>query len=372
MDLQEQYTRRLGKIEERIRQILPPEASSAWIQKITGDSGEEISSWTADMITAPARELLGRGGKRWRPVLMLVTCEMCGGGESALALTPLVELPHNGTLIVDDIEDGADTRRGGPAVHLLYGHDVSINTGNLLYFLPTMLIEESGLSAAVRAALFTEYCAAMRRLHVGQGLDISWHNDPDALPDERLYLRMCRYKTGSLSRFAARAGILAAGNASGTDALTNDASGIGERGEILSRCCEEAGVAFQILDDVRNLTTGNPGKMRGDDIVEGKKSLPFLYAAEDGEARRILSECISGARDASGDARRRHIERAIATMQETGAIERAKDAAESIMEGHIRRIEEHFPPSEARHVLIYMLTGFVAVVRKGVKPEKKE
>lgn len=361
MEVQEQYTRRLEKVEERIGQMLPLRVSPEWIERITGDAGDEISTGAADHINAPARELLDRGGKRWRPVMMLVACEMFGGGESALPLTPLVELPHNGTLIVDDIEDGADTRRGGPAVHLLFGDDVSINTGNLLYFLPTLLIDESDFPPDVRAGLFSEYCTAMRRLHVGQGLDISWHNDAEALPDEDLYLRMCRYKTGSLSRFAARAGILAARDSAKRD----------ETGAILSRCCEEAGVAFQILDDVRNLTTGNPGKMRGDDIIEGKKSLPYLYAAEDFEARRILAECFSGAKESSGDVRLRHIERAIMTMKERGAIERARATAERIMAGHIRRIEDHFPPSEARRVLIYMLTGFVDVVREGVEPNPR-
>ncbi len=100
---------------------------------------------------------------------------------------------------------------------------------------------------------------------MGQGLDIQWHNNHECFPLVDEYLQMCRYKTGSLARMAAEIGVAAGG---GSD----------DRALEMGCACEEMGVGFQILDDVVNLTTGNPGKKRGDDIVEGKKVF-LLYCS---------------------------------------------------------------------------------------------
>ena len=106
---------------------------------------------------------------------MVLCCELAGGeAEEALPLAPVVEFPHNGSLIVDDIEDSSDLRRGEPAVHKIYGEDMSINTGNLLYFLPTFLIDESDFSDELKLRLYRYYTVNLRRLHFGQGLDIQW------------------------------------------------------------------------------------------------------------------------------------------------------------------------------------------------------
>ncbi len=97
-------------------------------------------------INLPSIDLVLRGGKRWRPMMMLLFCELESGGQDVLPLTPLVELPHNGSLMIDDIEDGADLRRGKEAVHITYGIDMAINSGNFLYFLPSYLIDKSDFS----------------------------------------------------------------------------------------------------------------------------------------------------------------------------------------------------------------------------------
>ena len=82
------------------------------------------------------------------------------------------EILHAGSLIVDDVEDGARLRRGGPACHLIYGTPGAINSGTLAYFQVQFLIENSGLSDGRKAAIYKEYIDLLRIAHIGQGLDL--------------------------------------------------------------------------------------------------------------------------------------------------------------------------------------------------------
>lgn len=88
-------------------------------------------------ISDPIWNLLNRGGKRWRPILCVMLAECYGKSiEDIGEIAALCEIVHNGTLIVDDIEDSSEVRRGDKCVHLIYGIDISINAGNLMYFAP--------------------------------------------------------------------------------------------------------------------------------------------------------------------------------------------------------------------------------------------
>lgn len=285
------------------------------------ESGPHCTAITPErstQIVAPVRTLLERGGKRWRALFMQLTCEMYGGGDRALPLTPLVELPHTGSLIVDDIEDGAHTRRGGSAAHLEFGVDLAVNAGNLVYFLPTRLLESSALASSVLDStatlhIYRMYAAAMRKLHCGQGLDILWHRPGAALPGAADYLSMCTLKSGSLAGLAL--GLGAALAAEDKEIVTSLVT-IGER----------FGVSFQIIDDVTNLELGNPGKERGDDLLEGKKSLPIILHSELGgsvELWRLLAE-IQGR---SIDTVQTEIDQAIALMDTSGSLRASRACA---------------------------------------------
>ncbi|MDC7223667.1 MAG: polyprenyl synthetase family protein, partial [Spirochaetales bacterium] len=261
---------------------------------------------------------------------------------------PLVELPHNGSLIIDDIEDNSVERRGKPAVHLLYGTDISINAGNLMYFNATALAgRDCGLEDSLRLRLMDAYCDSLRRLHFGQGLDIQWHNDHGSVPDVPVYLQMCRFKTGALARFAAAAGTMLGG---GDDELCARAA----------ESWEKAGVGFQILDDVKNLTTGNPGKDRGDDIVEGKKSLPvILHYQKSPETREELSRCFSQARELGIKQGKAAVERAIELVDHSGSLEEARLIGRDLLESAVKRLETLLPPCEARDTLTGLVEGFL-------------
>ncbi len=313
-----EYTQLLALIEGEIARVLPTAPDEAWFARFFGPLPNPPAEEIARSLNSPALELIRRGGKRWRPLLLVLAARAFGREDGALSLAPLVEIAHNGTLIVDDIEDAADMRRGGPAIHLMYGLDLAVNAGNLLYFLPLALIDEFDGSAALRLSLHGRYALHMRRLHLGQAMDITWHRTHSYIPSVDHYLAMCALKTGVLARAAAELGALAAGSGAGA-------------AEALGSAFESVGVAFQILDDVRNLREGNPGKKRGDDIVEGKKSLPVIVAC-DREPRlrrelpRLFNEARAGGPDSSA------VEETIGMISRTGAIDEAERRARAILQ----------------------------------------
>jgi octaprenyl-diphosphate synthase len=295
------YTSRLKKIESVLQNALPSRPDAAWLKQNFFDYGQEfpLPAAAAEPLVEPVVDLLSRGGKRWRPLLMLLVCESLGGGTAALPLSPLVEFCHNASLIHDDIEDDSTERRGKPAVHLLYGTDTAINSGCFLYFLPLSCIDNWDAPDEAKLKLYSLWSREMRALHLGQSLDIAWHRSWETLPSIDDYYTMCALKTGVLARFAARTGYLSALYGGGTGAENG-----GANADIaFASAAEKLGVGFQILDDVKNLTEGVQGKKRGDDIVEGKKSLPVLlyfHGASAGttEAERrkdLVTHCFAAA-----------------------------------------------------------------------------
>ena len=343
--MKELYNNRLLKIENQLKQAFPSEINAEWVQTVSGEKKPLGKMAEYDAFCEPARELLNRGGKRWRPVLMLLSCELAGGGDTALPLTPLVEFPHNGSLVIDDIEDKSEWRRGGKAVHLIYGDDFAINAGNLLYYLPTALIDSSNLSETKKLLLYKYYSENMRRLHFGQGFDILWHNRP-IVPDPAEYEQMCRYKTGALARLAAQAGVVIGG-------------GTSEETDLLGSACERMGVGFQIMDDVVNLTTGNPGKGRGDDIVEGKKSLPVIYhLGNNPDDLHKMNALFRSAREKGFENAGSEIEEIIELVTSSGALEAAGNRARTLLDLSAKTILDHFGKSEAADLIVYMIKNF--------------
>ncbi len=339
---------RLQRIESEIQYILPDKANTPWFEEVCGAQGVDVDLSILDTFCEPARDLIRRGGKRWRPLLMVLTAEALGGEEAAelaYPLTPVVELPHNGSLIVDDIEDRSDMRRGAPAVHMTFGIDISINAGNLIYFLPTACIDRSSLSEKLQLQVYRIYSTYLRRVHFGQGFDIAWHRDLSYVPDHDSYQLMCMLKTGCLAGMAAEIGAVVA------DAEEQVVGSLG-------RAAQRLGVAFQVMDDVVNLETGNPGKMRGDDIVEGKKSLPMILALErSGKHREELEYLLGRVRSEyrrSADVQPL-IERVISRITSLGALEEARNRAEALYEAVYDEYDRLLPSGSAREELLALL-----------------
>ena len=248
----------IQKIEDELR-------SSFSVGSILEDSCISRVPYIQDALQShllsPSSAIMERGGKRLRPLLLILLTRMFGGDEFfAYKATPLIEGVHTASLIHDDIEDGSILRRSAPALHVVHGVDVALNAGTALYLFSLGLIEKQ--KESIRAPMYKASIEALKKLHIGQAMDIKHHNNY-ALPfDVGMYEAMARLKTGTLFALASEIALL-----------------ISEKRCDEGGACvlfEELGLAFQMLDDIKNISTGNVGKERGDDIVEGKLSFPIV------------------------------------------------------------------------------------------------
>jgi geranylgeranyl pyrophosphate synthase len=302
-------------------------------------------------IAEPIWEFLDRGGKRWRPIFFLLVCEALGKNpEEFFEFAMIPEVIHNGTIIVDDVEDNSELRRGKPCSHKIYGVDVAVNVGNAMYFLPFLALikNKTKLSSEKANKIYEIYIREMINLSLGQAMDIAWHRglaNADAL-DEKNYLQMCAYKTGTLARMAAK---IAAVLADADESLT----------EKLGQFAEAVGVAFQMQDDILDLTGKEFAERkggRGQDITEGKRTLMIIHTlskATPSERKRLLE--ILGMHTTDQKIR----DEAIALMEKYGAIEYTKRFAQKIVNQSWNEIDKLLPPSNAKEKLKAFTTYLV-------------
>lgn len=214
----------------------------------------------------PLKYILSAGGKRIRPILVILSCEAAGGKmEDALYASVAMELLHNFTLVHDDIMDNADTRRGRETIHKKWNENVAILSGDHLIGMAYMnlLNTKSGrINEIVRA--FTE---GILEVCEGQSFDKEFEVRKDVTIDE--YIMMIGKKTAKMLETSALVGALIGnGNEEQISNLKNYALNLG--------------LAFQILDDLLdiNSTEEELGKKIGGDLVEGKKTFLLLKATE--------------------------------------------------------------------------------------------
>ena len=297
--MNDEFKQRLEKIEGALRTAFLPDTSDI--------SSDDLEQNPIALLSAPCASLVSGGGKRWRPLLAVLAYRLAGGsGDDIYTLAPLIEGIHTASLIHDDIEDNSELRRGKPAAHVAYGLDSALNSGSWLYFRALQSIEGYHAPADIKLDLYTAALTHIRALHEGQALDIHWHRTAGFFPSRQDYERMIRLKTGALAALAAYTGMRAAGKEH-------------EESNVFAALFAEAGVGFQILDDVKNISTGNAGKKRGDDIVEGKKSMPaILHIEKHPEDAASLTAYFEQARREGIDSPA--IEKAIALLSSSDSI----------------------------------------------------
>lgn len=262
-------------VDETIESFLPRTVDESYLRDFFGEPTYTYDSEALQRaLSDPVWDLLDRGGKRWRAVLFLLFVEALGDDpESYLEYAVIPEVLHNGTIIVDDVEDGATLRRGSPALHHVHGSDVALNAGNAMYFLPLKVLTRNpgNLSPEIRLDAYEMLMYELNRTHLGQGMDIWWHNEKEIEVSEGEYLEMCACKTGCLGRIVARLAAIVTDNGHAEAAVADYA--------------EDMAVAFQIADDVLDVEYalqegGEFGKGVGNDILEGKKTLMAIHVAE--------------------------------------------------------------------------------------------
>ena len=326
-------------VDAAIADVLPREIDADYLRSYFGDPTYEYDpEGIQRALSDPIWALLDRGGKRWRAVLFLVFVEAFGEDpEAYLPYATIPEILHNGTIIVDDVEDEAEKRRGEPALHHVYGQDVALNAGNAMYFLPLKIIthDPGNLPAERRLAAYEMLMHELNRTHLGQGMDICWHNETETRVTPEQYLEMCACKTGCLGRIVAR---LAAIVTDQPDDIEHHAA----------EYAETVAVAFQIGDDVLDVEhslgrAGDFGKAFGNDIREGKRTLLVLRAIEesDPEDARRLEEIVAA--DENTD---EEIREALTIIEESGSIEYARERALEMADRAREHVDEMDLPDE--------------------------
>ena len=316
--MNDEFTQRLAKIECALRSAFLPDMPNA---------ASELNPIA--LLSAPCASLVAGGGKRWRPLLAVLAYQLAGGsGEEIYTLTPLIEGIHTASLIHDDIEDNSELRRGQPAAHVAYGLDSALNSGSWLYFQALGSLEAYRAPANIKLDLYAAALTHIRALHEGQALDIHWHRTAGFFPSRKDYERMIRLKTGALAALAAYTGMRAAGKAH-------------EESAAFASLFEAAGVGFQILDDAKNISAGNAGKKRGDDIVEGKKSLPvILHIEKHPEDATALTAYFEQAQREGIESPA--VEKAIALLSASGSIADAETQGRGAVHSVLERLDVRY------------------------------
>jgi heptaprenyl diphosphate synthase len=234
----------------------------------------EQMSFTDDLADVTSRYLLDAGGKRIRPVLTLLTAQLGGGNNpNVITAAEAIEMTHLASLYHDDVMDEAQMRRGVPSAQAVWGNSVAILTGDLLFARASKLVAGMGERALMlQAETFERLCLGQLHETIGPRAD----EDPIAH-----YLQVLADKTGSLIATAAHLGLM-------FSEAPNDFI------EPVVQFGEKIGVAFQLIDDVIDLSPQpqDTGKIPGTDLRAGVVTLPLLYlrrlAATDDEASELL------------------------------------------------------------------------------------
>jgi geranylgeranyl pyrophosphate synthase len=332
------------KIDRTIEKYLPKAFSktSEAFKTMTPEHAYNIETLNK-AIADPIWEFLGRGGKRWRPALFLLVCEALGkNSDDFLDFAIIPEVIHNGTLMIDDIEDSSELRRGKPCTYRIYGLDIAINAGNAMYYLPllSLLKHKQDIPVSKLLKVFEIYTQEMINLSFGQAMDIAWHRGLSNADEigEKDYLQMCAYKTGTLARMSAKmAAVLADADAELTDKLGHFA--------------ESIGIAFQMRDDVLDLSSKAFQEKKGgqgQDITEGKRSLVVIHTlqvADSQDKKRLIQ--ILNMHSSNQEIR----DEAIAIMDRYGSMDYVKKTANRMVKESWEEAEKCLTNREGKEKL---------------------
>jgi geranylgeranyl pyrophosphate synthase len=254
--------------------IVDPPTSQKHFRRHSGDTGRSRRAATLPQrlwnqgLFQPAEDFLARRGKQIRAEIVSAAFAVGGGrGEVPSELRDFMELLHAGSLIVDDIEDGSNERRGAPALHCTHGIPIALNTGNWMYFLALeklMLISNSPSASisTLRLAI-----TVIRRCHEGQALDLAARVDELGVDEVApTCAEITRLKTGALTGLGARLGGMAAGAELG---VCRALEAFGRR----------LGVALQMQNDLQELESAAL-QGRSDDLRNARTTWPWAWAAE--------------------------------------------------------------------------------------------
>ncbi len=270
------------------------------------------------LVQQVAEYIISAGGKRLRPALVLLSAGALGyRGVLHHELAAIVELIHTSTLLHDDVVDESDLRRGRETANALFGNAASVLVGDFLY------------SRTFQMMVDIDDMRVMRVLSnatnvIAEGEVLQLMNCHDANVDEASYLQVIRYKTAKLFEAAGQLGAIIAGASTQTERCMADYG-------------MHLGTAFQLIDDVLDYSGAEveTGKHLGDDLAEGKPTLPLIYVMQNGNAEQ--SACVRHAIESGG---RDDFPAVLAAIRATGALEHTQMRARAEAELAINALDE--------------------------------
>ena len=274
--------------------------------------------------------IVNGGGKRMRPLLTVLAARALSyQGEKHCELAAIIEFIHTATLLHDDVVDESALRRGRETANALFGNSASVLVGDFLYTRSfQMMVDLDDMR------IMQVLADATNKISEGEVLQLMNCNDPETT--EASYMQVIYCKTAKLFEAATQlAAILAKKDADVEQAMTLYGMHLG--------------TAFQLIDDVMDYTADSAemGKNVGDDLAEGKPTLPLLYAMHNGSKAQsaLIREAIEKANGME------HLDAILAAMSETGALEYARKIAEQEADKAINALSV-LPESDHKQALI--------------------
>jgi octaprenyl-diphosphate synthase len=283
------------------------------------------------LINQISHYIISAGGKRIRPMLVLLFANALGfRGQERFELAATVEFIHTATLLHDDVVDESQLRRGRDTANARFGNAASVLVGDFLYSRAFQM-----MVSVNRVRVLEVLADATNIIAEGEVLQLMNMHDPDLAVDD--YLRVIRFKTAKLFEASARLGAVLA------DAAPEVEAACADYGRAL-------GTAFQLVDDLLDYegATTSLGKNVGDDLREGKPTLPLLVAMERGTPaqRELVRHAIE-----HGEVER--LADVIRIVRETGALEATRTAARAEVE-HAQKCLAALPASQHKEALLHL------------------
>ena len=283
------------------------------------------------LIRQVAEYIIGGGGKRLRPALVLLSAGALGyRGNAHHTLAAVVEFIHTATLLHDDVVDESALRRGRPTANTLFGNAASVLVGDFVYSRAFQMMVNVGDMRVLQVL-------ADATNIIAEGEVLQLMNCRNADIDEESYLQVIRYKTAKLFEAAGRLGAILAGATPEVE-------------QAMAVYGSHLGTAFQLIDDALDYSgeTGVIGKNIGDDLAEGKPTLPLIYAMRKGTAEEAA--LVRRAVSSGGLA---ELEGVLAAISSSGALDYTRRQAEAEAEA-AREALSVIPATQYRESLIQL------------------
>jgi len=300
------------------------------MQRVNNVIEQHLSSDVV-LINQLSQHIIHSGGKRLRPMLVMLAAKACGyQGENDALLAAIIEFIHTATLLHDDVVDESEMRRGEQTASSIWGNEAAVLVGDYLYSRAFQLMVQAKSMQIMDLLANTTNTIAQ-----GEVLQLLNINEPDTT--EENYHQVIYNKTACLFEAACKIGPIM------TDSPEKGAEGLGEYGKHL-------GIAFQLVDDALDYEADSNelGKNVGDDLAEGKPTLPLIYAMQKGsqQQRELIRSAIEqGGLDKIGEITQAIKQTGALAYTHRQAIEHAETAKDSISD---------LPDSRAKQALLFL------------------